>query len=144
MMILFRFLASELSEDLFLSTSITKLDKIKSLWYLEGANRRRFGPFVSVVLALTPELALDILPIDTSLQQSLQSVHMRPCWTVIAVAAPCAVSNSFSAAFLNDSDIGFIVRNNSKPQRQTLNGSGIARAILSRFLCFFRLFIISR
>ena len=86
-------------------------------WTLWDENDRAFGPFDGLIINVPPEQALPLLPPATALADTVGSLDMLPCWTLL-MSFTSALDVPFDAAFVRDSKLGWVARNNSKPGRE--------------------------
>lgn len=120
-----RYLATGL--DLHLSTPITRIDASggrRGLWHVQSASGRGLavGGFDAVVVAVPSPRAATLLNGHTELVAPMLTVQWAPCWAaMVALAHPAGTD--FDAAFVNDDPIlGWVARDNAKPDRATVAG----------------------
>lgn len=96
---------------------IVDLERSGNLWWLQSADRERFGPFDSVVVsAPAPQTAALLTDVAPELAARAASVEMAPCWAVMA-GFDDPLGLGFDGAFVHHSPLSWVSRNNSKPGR---------------------------
>ncbi len=108
-------IAKHLAEGLDVSTGVraTSVERVAGRWKLL-ADDVALGEFDGLVVTAPPIQARELLGELAIADECL--TNMSGCWTVmIEFAAPIPVD--FDAAFVNDSPLAWIARNNSKPGR---------------------------
>ena len=107
-------LASE--QQVTLGARIVAPERRGALWRLADETGQEQGEFDLVLVAVPPEQAAPLVATSSLLSREVTQVLMRPCWAVMATFnAP--VNASFDGAFVHDSPLSWIARNNSKPER---------------------------
>lgn len=96
----------------------------ETIWYSDGAWHVRdcggahFGPFDFLVMAAPPLQTAKLLAGQSdAFENLLSTVVMQPCWAVLLQMFE-RLPTEFDAAFVHDSPLSWIARNNSKPERQ--------------------------
>ena len=85
-------------------------------WHLQDEDGRKYGPFDALVINTPPQQALPLLPEVSPLRDQVAQCEMLPCWTLLlSFDEPLKVP--FDAAFVSDSPLAWIARNNSKTGR---------------------------
>ena len=97
------------------STRIVSCQRTDSEWLLTDENDQHYGPFDSLIINTPPQQALPLLE-NSHLAAAINDVEMLPCWTLL-LAFPERIDTPVDAAFVHDSAIAWLARNNSKPQR---------------------------
>lgn len=111
----------------------TKLTRLGEKWELETLAIYPFGnaklppenqtsetftdTFDAVVCAFPAPKVLEILPHDISFRQDLEQVSLGPCWCVMASFVE-PIDVDFSAAFVNNSPLRWIAREQTKPGKE--------------------------
>lgn len=95
---------------------ITTLEKSNHLWRLYDETGKHTGDFELLILSVPPAQALDLLPDHLPLINSIKSVKMQPCWSVMLVSeSPLPLP--FDLAVSEDNVFSRIINNSSKPRR---------------------------
>jgi predicted NAD/FAD-dependent oxidoreductase len=90
-------------------------------WHVEDATGAMHGPFDALVSTAPPPQTLSLVAgHSTVMAESLVRVRMTPCWTVM-IQLNEMLQVAFDAAFVYESPLAWIARNDSKPLRQTGN-----------------------
>jgi predicted NAD/FAD-dependent oxidoreductase len=97
------------------STRIVHCRLDQQQWYLHDDEQQCHGPFDALIVNLPPAQAQPLLGDSPELQQQCQ-VEMLPCWTLL-LAFEQPLDTAIDAAFVKHGAIGWLARNNSKPQR---------------------------
>lgn len=85
-------------------------------WQIGSQAGAVLAGFTHVLIATTPAQALPLVAASASLTKEISAVTMLPCWAVVA-RFELAVAASFDGAFLQNSPLAWIARDNSKPGR---------------------------
>lgn len=86
-------------------------------WYATPAGGGEgFGPFDAAVVAVPAAQAAPLVAASPALAEAASAVHMHPCWAT-AVTFADRVLTRFDAAFVSNSPLGWVARDNSKPKR---------------------------
>lgn len=111
-------LTRALSEGLSIryQTRITQVTQQADRWHLLAEADQTVGGFDAVVLTPPPAQAQPLLAGAPELQQRTAPARMQPCWAVM-VAFDGPLDLDYDAAFVEASPLGWIARNNSKPDR---------------------------
>lgn len=104
-------------------TAIERLDGDGSAWTLVDADGRSHGPFDNVLINAPPPQSAALLRGHTSLVESIESVQMRPCWSLM-LQAEFAEPLPYEAAFINGGPLSWIARNDAKPGREKIDAPG--------------------
>ncbi|QEG02552.1 Deoxyribodipyrimidine photo-lyase [Stieleria maiorica] len=114
--------AKHLANDLtvHLGNPITRLIKRSGQWLIENGDREVHGPFDVVLCNCPPPQTLGLIDGHTELAHDVRSVTMRPCWALM-LADPSLPTAAFDGAFVDNSPIAWIARNDQKPGRTTPN-----------------------
>jgi len=106
-------------------TRVTKLTKEGSnespQWLLESEKGEQLGLFDVVVINAPSPQAITLLEASPSTQsskliESISQASFRPCWCIMA-GFDAPLQFPFDGAFVHNSPISWIARNNSKPGR---------------------------
>lgn len=90
-------------------------------WHVEDAEGAMYGPFDALIVTAPPLQTLALVGGHaTKMAEELSRVRMSPCWAVILQLQE-TLQVAFDAAFVHESPLAWIARNDSKPQRQTGN-----------------------
>jgi predicted NAD/FAD-dependent oxidoreductase len=114
-------LARDLGRDLEIHCNehVVRIERRESGWSLETRAEAAFDGFDAVLLATPAAQTLPLLPKADGLaplRDRIERVVVDPCQAVLATfARPLPVD--FEAAFIVDSPLGWVARNNSKPGR---------------------------
>lgn len=76
------------------------------------------GTFDAVVVATPAPQAVHLLEAVPRLRAAVAAVRMQPCWAVL-IGFDAAVRVALDGAFVADSPLTWVARNNSKPGRPT-------------------------
>ncbi len=110
-------LAKHLASGLNITTQ-TRIDRIEfasGSWHLT-AEAGEIGQFDRLILSIPAEQARTLLQHHPVGLSHFQSVHMQPCWAVMC-GFDRAIAADFDGAFVKNSPLSWIARNNSKPGR---------------------------
>ena len=114
-----KYLAQDLQVLLQSKVAAVKFDEATRQWHLLSERGGSMGEFAAVVVSTPVAQAVQLMPFWDELQAAAARVVMAPCWTVLL-----AYSNSLGfpldGAFVKNSPISWIARNNSKPRRPAL------------------------
>ena len=101
-------------------TRVAPLRRVQDRWQLSSDDDSELGLFdvaiVSVPARQTAEL-MQLLP-AAELADRARGVEMHGCWAVM-LAVPGTLDLGFDGAFVHDSPLAWIARNNSKPGRSS-------------------------
>jgi photolyase PhrII len=113
-------LCKHLGRDLpiHLSTRIAGLDRVSGGWTLLSDDRREFGPFEIVLISTPAPQAAGLLEPCAALRDACRAVTMNPCWAVMA-AFNQSLELSYDGAFVHDAPLAWVMRDSSKPSRDT-------------------------
>ncbi len=112
-------IARHLSQGLAIQgdTRVARLVRQASQWELISDKEVSLGTFDHVLSCAPPVQTADLFREHTPLTKTIASVQMHPCWAVmLQLAKPLDVP--FDGAFVQESSLGWIARNSSKPQRK--------------------------
>jgi len=112
-------LARHLAQDLdvCLNTPIHNVHRDAQGTVLVDDYGHAWDGFDALVVTTPPEQGVCLLHHLTPLANRLTAVNMAPCWAVmLAFAKPLDLP--FDGVFVHDSEIGWVARNSSKPERQ--------------------------
>ena len=103
--------------DVTYGSRIVHLEHRDDRWRLETADGADAGRFDAVVVsAPAPQTAALLAAPAPDLAARAGEVEMAPCWAVMA-SYPHDLELGFDGAFVDDSPLGWIARNRSKPGR---------------------------
>lgn len=88
-------------------------------WQLKDENQQTYDGFDALIINCPPQQAIDLIVHSPELITPIQSINMQPCWTLL-LSFEQKLDIEFNLAFVKDSPIKLLVRNNSKPQRDEL------------------------
>lgn len=110
--------AKHLAEDLDcrLSTHVQALRRRQDRWELSDDTGGSLGRFDRVIINCPPAQTAVLLHDHSHLAERISAVKMNPCWAVMLQLAG-ASGIDFDGAFVDDSPLSWICRNNSKPGR---------------------------
>jgi len=106
-----------------LDTEVAKLSRQGQAWIVADHAGTSFGHFDILVLTTPPKQAATLLDgvADNSLVQHLHNVPMAPCWCLLAYW-PEATNTPFAGAFVQNSPLSWVARNETKPGRSINEG----------------------
>ncbi|MEK9766982.1 MAG: FAD-dependent oxidoreductase, partial [Thalassolituus sp.] len=105
------------AHEFFTQTRITDA-RYPGQWMLSSEDGQEFGPFDELILNVPPQQALPLLPPTSALAAQIESLQMLPCWTLL-LGFTQTLTTDFDAAFVKDSPIAWVARNNSKHGRDS-------------------------
>lgn len=91
----------------------------KDGWQLKDEAQNIYKGFDALIINCPPAQVIDLISQAPQLIAPIQSINMQPCWTLL-LSFEQTLDIEFNLAFLNNSPIKLLVRNNSKPQRDSL------------------------
>ena len=97
-------------------TGITGISFQNSQWHLETSLQVKVDPFDILILSMPPSQVDSLLPDYVPVKKAITKTTMLPCWAVMAVF-DYIIPVSYDGAFVTDSALSWICRNNSKPGR---------------------------
>jgi photolyase PhrII len=111
-------IARHLAADLDISreTHVRRLERSESGWQLYADGDRQLGEFDIVIANCPPPQALELWPAHSNLRETIASVEMEPCWSVL-VELESSLDLPFDAAFVDNSPLSWIASDSAKPQR---------------------------
>jgi predicted NAD/FAD-dependent oxidoreductase len=109
-----RHLAAEL--DMRLRTQVRPPQFDQSVWHLTDAQGKQLGEFDCVITSAPAPQSVELLAAARDLQQQTKLAKMNGCWAVMP-AFDRSLELPFDGAFVHDSRLSWIARNDSKPQR---------------------------
>ena len=102
--------------DIECEVTVAALKKADNSWRLLDSDRTDRGSYDVVIVAAPPSPAGGLADADPLLRNRIADVKMQPCLAVmVAFEAPLALP--FDAAFVHDSPVRWVARNNSKAGR---------------------------
>ena len=106
--------------DVRYSARVTGLSYEQDHWWLETEDGPVDEFFVAAVLAVPAPQAVPLLSAMPDWQQRVAAVEMAPTWAVmVSFESPCDLP--FDGAFVDDSPLSWVARNNSKPGRPDID-----------------------
>jgi len=102
--------------DVRTGTRIAILTRGRGRWSLTSDRGLDLGRFDAVVLALPAPQVVELLPQGDPIAEQAGAAAMAPTLTVMA-AFDQPIGAEFDAAFINDSPLAFVMREQSKPGR---------------------------
>jgi predicted NAD/FAD-dependent oxidoreductase len=102
--------------DISYNTTVRRIESTGAHLRLISDSGRDLGSFSAAVVATPPEQASSLLVESRALLEKVQSVKMLPTWAILAVFEQ-ELDVELDAAFVHDSPLSWVARNNSKPGR---------------------------
>jgi len=103
--------------DVTYGSRVVQLERRDGRWRLETADGTEAGRFDAVVVsAPAPQTAALLAVPAAHMAERAAEVDMAPCWAAM-VSFPDTLALDFDGAFCEDSPLGWISRNNTKPGR---------------------------
>lgn len=118
-------LAKSLAEDLpiTLETPVKRLVSLehdgRQGWRLQGDSEQDLGVFDLVIVNCPPPQAVALLQDHSPIANTIAEVEMLPCWASMIQLNARDSRIPFDAAFVDDSPLSWICRNDTKPGRAT-------------------------
>lgn len=117
-------LCKDMAEDLEVTCGVrvTQLQRESQGWRLQVDNLQTEEPeqveetFAAVVCTIPAPQAVELLPAEVAFREKLESVRLAPCRCALLAFAE-AVPVSFSGAFVQNSPLRWLAREQSKPGR---------------------------
>ncbi len=111
-------LGRALARDLDVVTGcrIEQVERVDGSWRLFAADREARGRFDAVVVATPAPQALPLVEAVPRLHEAVAAVRMQPCWAAL-VGFDAPLDLPLDGAFVSDSPLAWVARNNSKPGR---------------------------
>jgi predicted NAD/FAD-dependent oxidoreductase len=97
-------------------TGITGISFQNSQWHLETSLQVKVDPFDILILSMPPSQVESLLPDHIPAKKYIRKTKMLPCWAVMAIF-DYIIPVNYDGAFVSDSALSWICRNNSKPGR---------------------------
>lgn len=107
---------SEQAGEFHATTRITKASQQDGHWFLRSDDDREFGPFATLVIALPPQQAAELLPINHPLYQMAAGHGMLPSWTLL-FSCEEIIAPEIHAVYVHNGPLRWMARNSSKPGR---------------------------
>lgn len=101
------------------SVRIVDNEKVDGKWMLNSECDQEFGPFDAVILNMPPKQALPLSDESVWINTHIDALDMLPSWTLL-LAFDQRLAVDFDAADITDSPLSWVARNNSKPQRDSM------------------------
>lgn len=110
--------------DVHYNCEIKKLKRRKSApyWELFGSDRKSKGLFDAVIIAVPAPEAVPLLKPASALAKTASGVNMTSCWSVMLAFAN-SLQLGFDGAYVLGDELSWAVRNNSKIERDAMNGA---------------------
>jgi predicted NAD/FAD-dependent oxidoreductase len=104
--------------DVTTQTRVVELTHARDAWHLAGDSGEAPGAFDAAIVALPAAQTAELLAGASELAARLRRCVLEPCWAVmLGFDRPLDVN--FDGAFVHDSPLSWIARNNSKPGRSS-------------------------
>ncbi len=91
-------------------------DKYGERWHLLDESESDLGGFDYVIVNAPPAQSLPLLRPHSPLAMNIEPVTMSPCWSLM-IQVETIAAIPFDAAFVDDSSLAWICRNDTKPGR---------------------------
>ena len=101
---------------IYYNVTVKSVDKPQNRWQLIDQHQHVYEPYDAVIIAAPPPQAIHLLKSSPQLYNQVSQVAMQPCLAVLA-AFEKPLNLPFDAAFVHDSHLKWVARNNSKPRR---------------------------
>lgn len=102
--------------DVRYGTRIARCERRGNSWTLLDTSGASIASGSTLVSTAPAEQTLAMLPEEAPLRDALASMRYAPCWTVMA-HFPRSLACDFGGAFVDQSPLGWIANNDSKPGR---------------------------
>lgn len=103
--------------DVTLETRVAGLDRVDGRWLLTSDSGAELGGYdLVIVSAPAPQSAALLAAPAPEMARRAAQVEMAPCWAVMA-SFTVPLRLGFDGAFVHDSALSWVARNNSKPGR---------------------------
>jgi hypothetical protein len=99
-----------------LSTQVGPPEFDQGIWHLSDEQGEQLGQFDCVIISAPAPQSAELLAAAPNLQQQAKSPKMHGCWAVM-LSFDRSLELPFAGAFVHDSPLSWIARNDSKPQR---------------------------
>ena len=111
-------LARAMARDLEIvpQTRIARVARTEAGWRLVDEDGTSVGDYPAVVVATPAPQAVPLLAAVPRLEAAVGAVRMEPCWAAM-LRFEAAVPVDVDGAFIEDSPLAWVARNNSKPGR---------------------------
>jgi predicted NAD/FAD-dependent oxidoreductase len=120
-----RHLAADL--DVRLRTQVRPPEFDRGIWRLSDDQGNQLGQFDGVIISAPAPQSADLLGAAPTLQQQATSAKMHGCWSAM-LSFDRSLELPFAGAFVHDSPLSWIARNDSKPQRESDQESWVLHA----------------
>ena len=97
-------------------TRVAKIARFDQRWKLTSTDGVALGDFHAVLISTPSAQAAELLTEVPELARQATSCPMNPCWSAM-LAFEDRLAMDFDGAFVHNSPITWVARNNSKPQR---------------------------
>jgi renalase len=104
------------SINIYFETEITEISFKNNQWHLNTSSQVQVDPFDILILSMPPLQVENLLPDYIPAKKTINKTIMLPCWAVLAVF-DYIIPVKYDGAFITDSALSWICRNNSKPGR---------------------------
>jgi predicted NAD/FAD-dependent oxidoreductase len=99
-----------------LSTQVRPPEFDQRIWHLRDEQGSQLGQFDCVIISAPAPQSAELLAAAPKLQQRAELTKMHGCWAVM-LSFDRSLELPFAGAFVHDSPLSWIARNDSKPQR---------------------------
>ena len=106
-----------------LRTQVRPPDFDQGIWRLRDEHENPLGEFDYVVTSAPAPQSAELLAAARELQQQAELANMHGCWAAM-LAFDHSLDLPFDGAFVHDSPLSWVARNDSKPQRGTTSRPG--------------------
>lgn len=100
-----------------LAVRISRVKRDAGSWMLQSEDGKSYQGFEIVLVAVPAPQAVPLLAATPALAQRANTIRMLPCHAMM-IRFDAELPNSFDAAFVRSSAIGWVARNDSKPGRE--------------------------
>ena len=97
-------------------TRVTSMTRLGDQWLLHDDANRELGHFDALIVAVPAAQAADLLADLPEVAEPARACRLAPCWAVMS-AFEARLQVPFDGAFIHESPLTWIARNNSKPGR---------------------------
>lgn len=109
-----RHLAADL--DISFSTRVDPPEPVKGVWQLSDDQGRQLGDFDGVITSAPAPQSAELLAAAPELRRTAKATKMNGCWAAM-LAFDESLGLEFDGAFVHESPLSWIARNDSKPER---------------------------
>lgn len=104
--------------DIQLKTEVKSIAFTNNQITLKDSSQKVLGDFDSLVISAPAAQTAELLSDFPIIGEPISKITMNPCWAVMA-EFPQPLGTAWAAAFVNDSSISWVARNQTKPGRQS-------------------------